>query len=40
MIYFIGFLEIFHRFPGDIWRDSWRYVIGFLEISDRFPGDI
>jgi len=30
--YFISFVELFHRLPGDIPQVSWRYFIGFFEI--------
>jgi len=43
----MGFLELFHRFPGDISQIPWRYFIGFFDIYDMCqrsfdgcPGDI
>jgi len=33
-IFFMVFLQIFDRFPGDIRWVSWRYLMDFLEIFD------
>jgi len=37
---FIGVIEIFDSWHGDISSVRWRYMIGVLEIFGRCPGDI